>query len=140
MPPNKSKPAPTGGGGSSQVVIPNALCFGDNINILPRVASESIDLVYLDPPFNSSQGYNILYKERSGIRASAQIKAFQDTWRWDTGTAKAFQEAVESGGSVSQVLQAFRLILGRTDMLAYLTMMAPRLVELRRVLKPTGSI
>ncbi len=119
----------------------NTLYYGDNLDVLRRyVKDESVDLVYLDPPFNSNQDYNVLFAEQDGSRSASQIKAFGDTWIWDTGAAKAWQETVERGGKVSQVMQAFRTILGDTNMLAYLSMMAPRLVELRRVLKPTGSI
>ena len=119
----------------------NRLYYGDNLDVLRLyVADESVDLVYLDPPFNSNASYNVLFAERDGAQAASQIKAFEDTWRWDEGAARAFEEVVETGGSVSQAMQAFRALLGDTDMLAYLAMMAPRLVELRRVLKPTGSI
>lgn len=120
---------------------PNLLYYGDNLDVLRRhVADESVDLVYLDPPFNSNASYNVLFAEKSGKQAAAQIKAFEDTWRWDEGAARAFEEVVEAGGRVSQAMQAFRTFLGDTDMLAYLAMMAPRLVELRRVMKPTASI
>ena len=120
---------------------PNKLFYGDNLDVLRRhVSDESIDLVYLDPPFNSNADYNVLFAERDGTQAAAQIKAFEDTWRWDEGAALAFQEVVESGGDVSRAMQAFRTFLGENDMLAYLSMMAPRLVELRRVLKTTGSL
>ena len=116
------------------------LYYGDNLDVLRRhVADESVDLVYLDPPFNSNATYNVLFAERDGTQAASQIKAFEDTWRWDEGAARAFEEVVEAGGRVSQAMQAFRTFLGDTDMLAYLAMMAPRLVELRRVLKPTGK-
>jgi DNA modification methylase len=119
----------------------NQLFYGDNLAVLrEHVKDESVDLVYLDPPFNSNQDYNVLFAERDGSRAAAQIKAFGDTWQWDEGAARAYQETVEAGGSVSQALQAFRTFLGENDMLAYLAMMAPRLVELRRVMKPTASI
>jgi len=119
----------------------NFLYYGDNLDILRRyIGSKSVDLVYLDPPFKSDATYNILFKEKSGTASAAQIKAFSDTWHWDQGSAKAYEEIVEVGGRVSQVMQAFRTFLGTNDMLAYLAMMAPRLVELRRVLKPTGSI
>lgn len=119
----------------------NVLYYGDNLPVLRQyVADESVDLVYLDPPFNSNQDYNVLFAEKDGAEAEAQIKAFGDTWRWDQGAARAYQETVELGGQVSQALQAFRTLLGDSNMLAYLAMMAPRLVELRRVLKPTGSI
>ncbi len=119
----------------------NLLYYGDNLDILRRyVQDESVNLIYLDPPFKSNQDYNVLFDEQDGSRAAAQIKAFEDTWHWDTTAVAAYQEVVESGGAVSQALQAFHGLLGGNDMLAYLTMMTPRLVELRRVLKPTGSI
>lgn len=119
----------------------NLLYYGDNLDVLRRhIADESVDLIYLDPPFNSNQDYNVLFKEHHGERAAAQIKAFEDTWRWDLGAEAAYQEVVEAGGRVSQAMQAFRTFLGESDMMAYLAMMAPRLIELRRVLKPTGSI
>ncbi len=115
--------------------------YGDNLDVLRRhVADESVDLVYLDPPFNSSATYNVLFAEQDGSRSSAQIKAFEDTWRWDRAAASAYEEVVEGGGDVSRAMQAFRTLLGDSDMLAYLSMMAPRLVELRRVLKPAGSV
>jgi adenine specific DNA methylase Mod len=120
---------------------PNRLFYGDNLDVLRQhIADASVDLVYLDPPFNSNANYNVLFAERDGTQAAAQIKAFEDTWRWDEGAARAFQEVVEAGGNVSQAMQAFRTFLGDTDMLAYLAMMAPRLVELRRVMKPAASI
>ena len=119
----------------------NALYYGDNLDILRRyIDDESVDLVYLDPPFKSNQTYNVLFAERDGTQAASQIKAFEDTWRWDEAAARAYQEVVETGGQVSQAMQAFRTLLGDNDMLAYLSMMAPRLVELRRLLKPTGSL
>lgn len=119
----------------------NVLYYGDNLDVLRRhIKDESVDLVYLDPPFKSNQDYNVLFAEANGSRAAAQIKAFDDTWHWDQAAADAWQEIVEAGGKVSEVMRAFRTFLGDNDMLAYLAMMAPRLVELRRVLKPTGSI
>ncbi len=119
----------------------NLLYYGDNLDVLRRhVDSESVDLVYLDPPFNSNASYNVLFAEHDGTRAASQIKAFEDTWRWDESAARACVEMIETGGKVSQAMQAFRSLLGDSDMMAYLAMMAPRLVELRRVLKPTGSL
>lgn len=119
----------------------NFLYYGDNLDILRRyIRDETVDLVYLDPPFNSNQDYNILFTERDGSRSAAQIKAFGDTWQWDEQAERAYREVVEVGGKASQALQGFRYLLGNNDMLAYLSMMAPRLIELRRVLKPTGSI
>jgi DNA modification methylase len=120
----------------------NVLYYGDNLDILRRyIQDETVDLVYLDPPFKSNQDYNILFAEQNGSRSAAQIRAFEDTWTWDQESARAYQEIVESGAEkVSKVMQAFRMFLGESDMMAYLAMMAPRLVELRRVMKPTGSI
>ena len=119
----------------------NLLYYGDNLDVLRRhIKDESVDLIYLDPPFNSNATYNVLFAEQNGSRAAAQLKAFEDTWQWDQAAARTYQEVVETGGKVSQAMQAFRKLLGDSDMLAYLSMMAPRLVELRRVLKPTGSI
>ena len=119
----------------------NRLYFGDNLHVLRQaVAGESVDLVYLDPPFKSNQDYNVLFAERDGARAAAQIKAFEDTWEWNDEAALAYEEVVECGGRVSLALQAFRNFLGTSDMMAYLAMMAPRLLELHRVLKPTGSL
>ncbi len=120
----------------------NTLYYGDNLDILKRyIKDETVDLIYLDPPFKSNQDYNVLFAEQNGTQSSAQIKAFEDTWHWDQSAAQAYQEIVESGSEkVSQVMQAFHTFLGNNDMMAYLSMMAPRLVELRRVLKPIGSI
>jgi DNA modification methylase len=119
----------------------NKLYYGDNLVVLrEHIKDESVDLIYLDPPFNSNTSYNVLFKEHDGAAAASQIKAFEDTWRWDENAAKAFQETVEAGGQLSEALQAFRKLVGESDMLAYLSMMAPRLREMRRVLKPTGSI
>jgi len=120
----------------------NKLYYGDNLDILRRYAEkETVDLVYLDPPFNSSQDYNVLFKERDGTRSAAQVKAFKDTWAWDMEASRTYTETVQHGPEqVSKALRAFQTFLGFSDMLAYLSMMAPRLVELRRVLKDTGSI
>jgi adenine specific DNA methylase Mod len=121
---------------------PNVLYYGDNLDVLSRhIKDETVDLVYLDPPFKSNQDYNVLFAEHSGVRSAAQIKAFEDTWRWDQGAAAAYEEIIEKGpGRVPEVMRAFRTFLGESDMMAYLAMMAPRLVELGKVLKPTGSL
>ena len=119
----------------------NTLYYGDNLDILRRyVPDATVDLVYLDPPFNSNATYNVLFGEQDGTQAASQIQAFEDTWRWDSSAAAAYQDTVEMGGQVSRAMQAFRTVLGENTMLAYLAMMAPRLVELRRVMKPTASI
>ncbi|MBI5060278.1 site-specific DNA-methyltransferase [candidate division KSB1 bacterium] len=121
----------------------NTLFYGDNLKLLRDqrlLPDESVDLIYLDPPFSSNQDYNVLFKEQSGTRAAAQIMAFEDTWKWDTTAESAYEETVTRGGHVGRALEAFERLLGRSDMLAYLAMMAPRLVELKRLLKSTGSI
>ena len=119
----------------------NSLYYGDNLDILRRyVRDESVDLIYLDPPFNSNQTYNVLFQERDGSQSASQIKAFGDTWHWDETAARSYEETVEAAGQVAEAMQAFRKLLGTNDMLAYMSMMAPRLVELRRVMKPTGSL
>lgn len=120
---------------------PNDLYYGDNLDILHRhIDDNSVDLVYLDPPFKSDQDYNVLFAEHDGTKSAAQILAFEDTWEWNTDAEKYYEEMVERGGKVSEVMRAFRTFLGTSDMMSYLAMMAPRLLELRRVLKPTGSI
>jgi DNA modification methylase len=119
----------------------NRLYYGDNLDVLHRyVRDESVDLVYLDPPFNSARDYNILFAHRDGAKSPAQIRAFEDTWQWDMTAAETFHTVVTAGGQIAEVLQAFRVFLGESDMLAYLTMMAPRLAELHRVLRNTGSL
>jgi adenine specific DNA methylase Mod len=119
----------------------NFLYYGDNLDVLRRhIKDDTVDLVYLDPPFNSNQSYNVLFQEKDRTGAASQFKAFEDSWEWNQTAAATYEQVVESGGRVSDVMQAFRRFLGTNDMLAYLTMMAPRLVELRRVMKNTGSI
>ena len=119
----------------------NTLYYGDNLDILRRyIPDEHVDLVYLDPPFKSNQNYNVLFKEKNGNQAASQIRAFEDTWTWSQDDEEVFADIVTKGGKVADCLQAFRTFLGPCDMLAYLVMMAPRLVELRRVMKQTASI
>lgn len=118
----------------------NVLYYGDNLDVLRRhVPDESVDLVYLDPPFNSNADYNILFAEH-GEKAAAQVQAFTDTWEWNTDARFAYEEVVEAGGHVADTMRAFRTMLGTSDLLAYLSMMAPRLIELHRALRPTGSL
>ncbi len=120
----------------------NQLYYGDNYEVLQRyVRDESVDLIYLDPPFNSRQDYNVLFAEKDGSKSSSQIHAFEDTWEWNLDAERSYQKIVEEiGGRIADAMRAFRTFLGNSDMMAYLAMMAPRLVELKRVLKPTGSI
>jgi DNA modification methylase len=122
------------------VAEPNLLYYGDNLDVLRRhVKDESVDLVYLDPPFSSNANYNLLFAEH-GEKAAAQVQAFTDTWEWNTIASAAYEEVVEQGGRVAETMRAFRTMIGGSDMLAYLAMMAPRLIELRRVMKSTGSL
>jgi len=120
----------------------NKLYFGDNLNILRDcVADARIDLIYLDPPFNSNANYNVLFKEKSGEESAAQITAFEDTWQWSLEAEAVYKEIVTSGPrKLADLMQALLAFLGRNDMMAYLVMMAIRLVELQRVLKFTGTI
>jgi site-specific DNA-methyltransferase (adenine-specific) len=120
----------------------NTLFYGDNFAILrEHIADESVDLIYLDPPFNSNASYNVLFRAPDGHQSQAQIEAFDDTWHWNEPAERAFDEVLQSGNSdAAEMLRAMRLFLKENDMMAYLTMMAVRLIELHRVLKPTGSL
>lgn len=118
----------------------NKLFFGDNLSVLRnQVKDQSVDLIYLDPPFNSNANYNVLFKE-GGALSEAQVEAFRDTWSWGDQAAVAFDEAARMGGDLAPLLRSLRGWLGDSAMMAYLAMMAVRLVELRRVLRPSGSI
>jgi site-specific DNA-methyltransferase (adenine-specific) len=119
----------------------NKLYYGDNLEVLrDYIPDQTVDLIYLDPPFNSRQDYNVLFAEKDGSRSASQITAFKDSWEWNIEAERAYEEVVERGGRVADAMRAFRTLLGGSDMLAYLAMMAPRLIELRRVLKESGSI
>ncbi len=125
--------------------MPNTLYYGDNLAVMrEHVTDESVDLVYLDPPFNSNASYNVLFKEKSGEVSPAQIKAFTDTWDWTLESERTFENEIilnpDTPPNVKDMVSAFRQFLGSNAMMAYLVMMTPRLVELRRILKPTGSI
>ncbi len=123
----------------------NALYYGDNLAVLrEHVADESVDLVYLDPPFNSNASYNVLFREQTGEESPAQIKAFTDTWEWTLESQRTYENEIilnpATPDNVKEMVSAFRQFIGSNAMMAYLVMMTPRLVELHRVLKPTGSI
>jgi site-specific DNA-methyltransferase (adenine-specific) len=122
--------------------MPNALYYGDNLAVLREsIASESVDLVYLDPPFNSQATYNLLFRSPAGVGSQAQIEAFEDTWHWSQEAETAFDQVIRSGHTnAADLLRAIRSFLGENDMMAYLAMMAIRLIELHRVLKPTGAL
>jgi len=121
----------------------NCLYFGDNLDILRHhIKDESVDLIYLDPPFNSNRAYNVIFQDKTGKKAAAQIQAFEDTWWWSDDTQAAYDEMLSGSYPVQlkEMLRAFREFMGPTEMMAYLTMMAIRLFELHRVLKQTGSL
>lgn len=120
----------------------NHLYYGDNLTVLREsIADESVDLIYLDPPFNSNASYNVLFRGPSGNESAAQIEAFDDTWSWGEESEAAYSQVLRSGnGNAAEMLRAMRTFLGENDMMAYLAMMAVRLLELHRVLKPTGSL
>ncbi len=120
----------------------DTLFYGDNLTILRNeIEDESVDLVYLDPPFNSNANYNVLFKSPQGDNSRAQIEAFDDTWHWTEAAERAFDDVIYSGNSdAAEMLRAMRAFLKENDMMAYLSMMAVRILELHRVLKPTGSL
>jgi DNA modification methylase len=120
----------------------NQLYFGDNLAILrSHIRDESVDLCYLDPPFNSKRDYNLLFKSPAGHESDAQITAFEDTWHWSDQAEAEYAEILRGPNTaVAGLMQALRSFLGENDMMAYLTLMANRLLELHRVLKPTGSL
>lgn len=120
----------------------STLYYGDNLDILrEHIQDETIDLIYLDPPFNSKRDYNLLFKTPKGHDSDAQIAAFDDTWHWGEQAEKEFSELLhQSNTNVSEMIQSLRRYLKESDMMAYLVMMANRLLELHRVLKPTGSL
>ena len=120
----------------------NHLYYGDNLAILrEHIHDESIDLIYLDPPFNSQATYNVLFRAPTGERSQAQIEAFEDTWHWNESAERAFDDVMQSGNTdAAEMLRAMRTFLKENDIMAYLAMMAIRLIELRRILKSTGSM
>jgi site-specific DNA-methyltransferase (adenine-specific) len=123
-------------------ITKNTLYYGDNLDILREyIPDESVDLIYLDPPFNSNRSYNVLFRDESGKDAEAQITAFEDTWHWGEDAQRTYHDLVqEAPANVSTMISALREFIGANQMMAYLVMMTARLIELHRVLKPTGSI
>ncbi|HXH58428.1 DNA methyltransferase [Iamia sp.] len=122
----------------------NVLYYGDNLDVLrdrTYFPDASVDLVYLDPPFNSNRSYNVLFRSKSGDASQAQIEAFDDTWTWSQESEHQYLELIAGGPrKVADALVAMRGLLGENDVLAYLVMMAARLVEMHRVLRSTGSL
>ncbi len=122
---------------AAERITQNTLFYGDNLPILREyVPDESVDLIYLDPPFNSNRSYNVLFRHESGEEAEAQIAAFDDTWHWSAIAEQTYHELVTDGpAEVSTMIGALRQFVGTNQMMAYLVMMAARLLELHRVLK-----
>jgi site-specific DNA-methyltransferase (adenine-specific) len=117
------------------------LYYGDNLQVLrENIPDECIDLIYLDPPFNSKANYNILFKNTTGGSSEAQITAFEDTWTWGIESERFLDEIQDIKGELYQLLDLLVRTLGKNSLSAYLVMMTIRLIELHRVLKSTGSL
>jgi site-specific DNA-methyltransferase (adenine-specific) len=127
---------------SPRPITENTLFYGDNLIILrEHIPSESVDLIYLDPPFNSNRSYNVLFRDEHGTESEAQIEAFEDTWQWNLEAEQTYAELLtEAPDHVAKMIESLRDFIGENQMMAYLVMMTIRLLELRRVLKSTGSI
>ena len=123
-------------------MMENTLYYGDNLKVIKEhIQDNTIDLIYLDPPFSSKADYNILFREATGAMSEAQITAFEDTWHWTIESEKTFNEIIRiAPANVIEMMKSIRQFLGQNDVMAYLTSMCIRLMELERVLKPTGSI
>jgi site-specific DNA-methyltransferase (adenine-specific) len=119
----------------------STLFYGDNLDVLRKhIEDASVDLVYLDPPFQSGRDYNVIFERSEGERERAQAEAFKDTWSWGPEAEEQYASVLREGGHTAKTLTSLRTILGDSDLMAYLAMMAPRLIELRRVLKSSGSL
>ncbi len=127
---------------SKMRAVLNTLFYGDNLPILREyIEDESVDLVYLDPPFNSNRNYSVLFRDESGKESEAQIEAFEDTWHWSEHAEETYRDLItDAPEEASKAIAALRELVGTNQVMAYLVMMAARLVELHRVLKPTGSL
>lgn len=126
----------------AKIITENTLFYGDNLDILRGyLIDECVDLIYLDPPFNSNRNYNVLFKDEHGLDSEAQITAFEDTWHWTVDTEHTYYHLITHGpDNIASLITALRSFIGTNQMMAYLVMMTIRLIELRRVLKPTGSL
>ena len=122
----------------------NRLYYGDNLEILRTreyFPDACVDLIYLDPPFNSNRNYNVLFKSESGVDSEAQITAFEDTWHWGEAAEETYRELItDAPEKVSTAIEALMNLIDRNQMMAYLVMMTARLVELRRVLETDGQL
>ncbi len=126
----------------AKAITENTLFYGDNLDILrDHLIDECVDLIYLDPPFNSSRGYNVLFKDEYGLDSEAQIKVFEDTWHWSVNAEHTYSHLITRGSdTVASVMTALRACIGTNQVMAYLVMMTVRLIELHRVLNPIGSL
>jgi site-specific DNA-methyltransferase (adenine-specific) len=120
----------------------NALFYGDNLGVLrDHFRDETIDLIYLDPPFNSKRAYNVLFSSPKGHKSEAQVTAFEDSWSWGEQAEREYAELLhQSNTNVAEMIRSMRGFLNETDIMTYLVMMTNRLIELHRVLKQTGSL
>src|SRR5260370_36549171 len=123
-------------------ITENTLFYGDNLIILrEHITDESVDLIYLDPPFNSSRNYNVLFKDENGIDSESQITAFEDTWHWNIAAEQTYTELLtEAADDVAKMIESLRGFIGDNQIMAYLVMMSARLVELHRAIKQTGGV
>ncbi|MEA2915360.1 MAG: hypothetical protein QOJ15_7441 [Bradyrhizobium sp.] len=136
----KAQKAPRGCVVSKSNEPPNRLYFGDNLDVLRRMPPQSVDLIYLDPPFNSSANYNVLYGTKRGGPSQAQAHAFEDTWTWGPDAKRALDQTAERHLAAGALLDSFQRVFPESNMMAYLAMMTVRLIEMHRVLKSTGSL
>jgi adenine-specific DNA-methyltransferase len=118
----------------------NRLFFGDNLDVLQRLGSETVDLIYLDPPFNSKASYNVIFGTKRAGPSQAQSHAFEDMWTWGPDARRAMEGVAQRDIAAGQLLDAFFKVFRESAVMAYLAIMAVRLVEMRRVLKGTGSL
>jgi site-specific DNA-methyltransferase (adenine-specific) len=127
---------------SPKPITENTLYYGDNLFILrDHIPNESVDLIYLDPPFNSNRSYNVLFKDEHGTESEAQIEAFEDMWHWNLEAEHTYVELLtQAPDHVAKMIDSLHDFIGTNQMMAYLVMMAARLIEIHRVLKPTGSL
>ena len=132
-----------GGGGRKtppDAITPDRLYFGDNLDIMQALNDEIADLIYLDPPFNSNANYNMIFKSPDGLAPPSQIVAFDDTWEWTEESSKTYDKLLESGTEIASLIRGLKDVIGINSMLAYITMMTIRLIEMRRLLKKNGNI
>ncbi len=120
----------------------NRLYYGDNLDILrEHIPDDSVDLIYLDPPFSSDRNYNVLFREENGTASAAQVHAFEDTWHWNQASENTLTDMMlNAPPNLVELMKGLLSFLGCNQFTAYLVMMAPRLLELHRVLKSTGSL